>query len=272
MTVKAGDRELLINTGFFGKIGEIQMGAGAALDKPPGVAERHRRSLSVVILSSSKVGSRDQIIEWLFSHGWYDVDPDTGTVTNPRTGKILKTCLSNGYPVVTLYGPEGARTTAAVHRLIAIKLWGAAAVFGKEVAHLDRVKIHSYAANLALMTPKEHHDYDKSGGFKNRKTSWGPCARCGDPDGPIESGHCVTPVRYDGTRFGIDGRICARCYHDLRRYPTNKSTWTLADAQPLPCAVCGVLFQPRKETRRYCSAKCRQSAYRQRFLSERGAR
>jgi hypothetical protein len=47
------------------------------------------------------------------------------------------------------------------------------------------------------------------------KKAWEPCARCNDPDGPKGHGAAVTPARLDGTRFGIDGRICHRCWTHL---------------------------------------------------------
>ena len=36
---------------------------------------------------------------------------------------------------------------------------------------------------------------------------------------------------------------------------------------PIPCAQCGESFLPKRTTARYCSAKCRQAAHRQRNRS-----
>lgn len=53
-------------------------------------------------------------------------------------------------------------------------------------------------------------------GQGSRKTAWDPCARCGDPDGPIKA-PCVTPARYRAARYGFGaGLVCSRCYRRLR--------------------------------------------------------
>jgi hypothetical protein len=43
------------------------------------------------------------------------------------------------------------------------------------------------------------------------KTKWAPCAKCGDPDGPACGQTNVTPARFDGRPYGVDGEICRRC-------------------------------------------------------------
>lgn len=47
------------------------------------------------------------------------------------------------------------------------------------------------------------------------KTSWDPCARCGDPDGPIMKGG-RTPARIDAAKWGLPGKVCSECYRTLR--------------------------------------------------------
>ncbi len=49
-----------------------------------------------------------------------------------------------------------------------------------------------------------------------RKTTWPPCAVCGDPDGRIAPG-CRTPSRYGGYAYGIDGEVCFSCIQTLRQ-------------------------------------------------------
>ena len=51
-------------------------------------------------------------------------------------------------------------------------------------------------------------------GQGSRKRSWLPCARCGDLDGPIGR-RGRTPERRKGAPWGIEGRICRRCYRRL---------------------------------------------------------
>ena len=51
-------------------------------------------------------------------------------------------------------------------------------------------------------------------GQGSRKRSWLPCARCGDLDGPIGR-RGRTPERRKGEPWGIEGRICGRCYRRL---------------------------------------------------------
>jgi hypothetical protein len=55
------------------------------------------------------------------------------------------------------------------------------------------------------------------GDFRPRspKPSWPRCADCGDPDG-YRNPRGRTPVRKCGTRFGVAGPLCARCWN--RRY------------------------------------------------------
>lgn len=64
------------------------------------------------------------------------------------------------------------------------------------------------------------------------KASWSLCAECGDANGRIGP-EARTPRRYDGSRFGIDGQLCDRCYQ--------RHNWRAKHAgrQAVPCARCG---------------------------------
>jgi hypothetical protein len=84
---------------------------------------------------------------------------------------------------------------------------------------------------------------------KLRKTSWPPCAVCGDPDGPVYPGR-RTPVRVRLQRVGLEGHACPKCYYRLRhRYesglPLAPERRRLRAAEPkvkkilLPCVLCG---------------------------------
>jgi hypothetical protein len=64
----------------------------------------------------------------------------------------------------------------------------------------------------------------------------------------------------ESTFNGCPGlRLCSTCYHrDWRkRHPHIVAA--------VCCAVCGTSFQPPRNDARYCSAACRQKAYRQRL-------
>lgn len=96
----------------------------------------------------------------------------------------------------------------ALHRLVAIAAWGAAAVKGKEVGHKEGDTTRNTIADLWLPdTIREHRIHDIA------KTEWEPCVLCGDPDGYVTY---ATPDRFTGRRFGIDGDICRRCYNRLK--------------------------------------------------------
>lgn len=47
-----------------------------------------------------------------------------------------------------------------------------------------------------------------------KKTTWEPCAKCGEPNGKITK-PAVTPDRFRGERFGINGTVCRHCYGTL---------------------------------------------------------
>jgi hypothetical protein len=47
------------------------------------------------------------------------------------------------------------------------------------------------------------------------KSSWPPCAICGDPDGG-KAKNLLTPSRHNLRRFGVDGVGCQRCYVRLK--------------------------------------------------------
>ena len=160
----------------------------------------------------------DDYIAWMLESGRYDVDIETGEVTNPRSGQALSPILNQaGYHEVNLvYNREVVRRVK-VHRMVAVKKYGVDAVVGKHIAHLDSNKTHNHWSNLRPMTPTEHMAYDgicvKSYPHPP-KTEWPPCVRCGDPDGPYSNRR--SPDRISGARFGIEGQLCRRCYGALQ--------------------------------------------------------
>jgi hypothetical protein len=155
-------------------------------------------------------------MEWMLKSGKYDVDVDTGIVINCRTGKPLKSRIDKeGYPSVNLAFDGVVTRPVRVHRFIAVKLWGADAAKGNHVAHLDGNKKRSIRPNIEIKTPSAHLKHDYAIGIHKPitgpwKKSWEPCARCGDPDGPIRKGE-QSPARNTGRRFGIEGDLCGRC-------------------------------------------------------------
>jgi hypothetical protein len=180
----------------------------------------------------------DEFIAWVLKRRYYAVDPATGRVWNAQTGQTLrpKQNKQTRYLQVSLCGAPYLARTASVHRIVAVAVWGVDACRGMHVAHLDDNRTHDAVGNLQLMAPKPHHEYD----FTSRgrlvssqlpKTSWLPCAKCGDPDGPTLPPH-KTPRRLSGARFGITGALCGRCYPVLysaqyranRRASANGST------------------------------------------------
>lgn len=59
-----------------------------------------------------------------------------------------------------------------------------------------------------------------------RKTQWPSCADCGTYGGG-KGKHSYTPERYDGVRYGFDGKLCKRCYtkhYGRLRYQAMKGT------------------------------------------------
>lgn len=104
---------------------------------------------------------------------------------------------------------------ASVHRVVAVAVWGVETIRGKEVHHLNGDKTENAIANLALAaSAKEHAAIDASRRTSCHapvKSSWEPCAACGDPDG-FAAADRKSPDRFAGERFGIDGQLCKRCY------------------------------------------------------------
>ena len=155
--------------------------------------------------------------EYLLQHGHYAIDVNTGVVTNARTGRQLKPTMGiDDYPYVTLAYSQFVTRPIRIHRLIAVVVWGADAVRGMQVAHLDGNRAHSYMPNLALLTPKAHVLYDGTMNLPRTlpKQSWPNCVRCGTSGGTIDR-HCRTPTRITGRRFGIEGSLCRKCYRSL---------------------------------------------------------
>lgn len=167
--------------------------------------------------------SLDQFIAYMLMSGKYDVDTSTGNVVGPQ-GKVKPFLNGQGYPVVNLVYNRKIVRRASVHRMIAVKVWGVEKIKGKQVGHLDGNTTHSVLANLWLPeTAAEHVYFD--GTHRNLlprspKAHWQPCTRCGDPNGRTDKGK--TPDRITGSRFGIDGAICRRCYGALQERERRK--------------------------------------------------
>lgn len=60
-----------------------------------------------------------------------------------------------------------------------------------------------------------------------------PCTSCGRTDGAVQKGYS-RPMRIDGARVGINGRLCKRCYSRILRRITPAPVRAVA-----PCEVCG---------------------------------
>lgn len=179
-----------------------------------------RKKFAIPISDEMRAKPLDEFIAWMLKEKWYRVDVATGRVWNARSGQELRTFLNaSGYPSVNLVFCRSVVRRALVHRIIAIAVEGADAVRGKQVAHLDQQRSHSVAGNLWIApTAAAHIKYD--GTDRNltfhapSKESWLPCVRCGDPDGSSLYG--LTPDRITGSRFGIEGSLCRRCYGTLQ--------------------------------------------------------
>ena len=161
----------------------------------------------------------DEYIAWMFAERRYDVDIHTAEVWNTRFQRRLKATRDPlGYGAVGLVFSKRVIRTCRVHRMVAIKAWGLDSVKGKEVGHLNGVQNGDHIDNLWIPESRaEHVRFDDShrGLKRGPKTTWLPCVECGQENGPIE-GHCVTPTRLSGKRFGIDGKLCRICYDRLK--------------------------------------------------------
>lgn len=162
--------------------------------------------------------TRDEFIDDVLHERRYVVDPGSGRLVRgdpPRP--IGYTRSDNGYSQVTLYAVDGCRRHAYVHRVVAMAVWGRQSIRARHVAHRDRTKNRNESANLWVpATTRDHFIYDgRNPEFLNApkkcRERWGPCAQCGDPDGPIRKRE-RTPSRVSGRLFGVDGKICWRCY------------------------------------------------------------
>jgi hypothetical protein len=164
----------------------------------------------------------DHYAERLIVEGIVVVDEHQGTVWNTRRRRMISIWPQgkrDPYPCVYLPEILGEKRHISVHRLIAIKMWGADAIRGKEVSHIDGDKARSVIENLQVLTPRAHRRFDITQGTyqpSRPKPSWPPCAVCGTPDGTV-IGTRVTPMRIAGTRFGITGQLCKRCYSRYSR-------------------------------------------------------
>jgi hypothetical protein len=82
----------------------------------------------------------------------YDVAID-GTVTNTKTGRVLKTCVAaGGYKQLRL----GAGNRYAIHRLVAFVWLPAPTAEGCVVDHIDRNRQNNHASNLRWVSLSEN--------------------------------------------------------------------------------------------------------------------
>lgn len=186
---------------------------------PDGITEDFLRTLSA-----------DDLACWVLEQGYYRVDAATAAVWNALSGRQLKPLHNRvtGYFHVMLYAAPKVGRTISLHRLVGLAVWGAGRCRGMHVAHVDSDKAHNGIGNLELLEPSDHYNID----FRSRgrltgnalgKTTWEPCARCGDPDGPRGKRN-KTPTRTNGERFGVAGRICGRCYSHLHYLLIRRAT------------------------------------------------
>jgi hypothetical protein len=161
--------------------------------------------------------------EWLLKSGRYDVDVNTGVATNLRTSRHLKPILdSEGYLYVDLACSRTVQRPLRIHRLIAIKAFGADAVRGMHVAHKDQNKLHNSIGNFVVISPQDHPVFD--GNHNHAKTEWSNCARCGTHEGTKGRKH-KTPDRINGKRFGFNGELCGSCYASMRKRAIRRGVW-----------------------------------------------
>lgn len=169
-------------------------------------------NMKILTEQEAKTIPLDEYCEWMLVNGYYDVD-DEGNVYNPRKNTRLTPVInSQGYPVVKLVFNRKVVRQVRIHRLVCIKAYGASYLKGNQIAHLDGTRTNNHLSNLWVTDAKSHVYYDRT--HENLtspkpKQTWEPCSYCNDNDGKSVS---VTPDRISGKRFGIDGKICRRCY------------------------------------------------------------
>jgi hypothetical protein len=201
-----------------GRLYKPLFGSGSSLATRPASPGSSRRATLFGTIEPMKT---DDAIAEAIRTGSYQANLETGEIRGPH-GRILGPNFNKkGYPTVGIRQP-GNRNNVNVlaHRLVAATGWGIDAIVGRQVAHRDGVKTNNALSNLWLPENEmEHYIHDqtiRSGWACGRKpkTSWDPCARCGDPDGQLHPGKPAarTPSRINGQRFGIEGSLCWRCY------------------------------------------------------------
>lgn len=79
---------------------------------------------------------------------------DAGDVRSARSGQLLRQTLRDGYPRVRIKFDDGLKTVN-VAVLVCVAFQGPRPI-GRQVAHLDGVRLNSSAKNLAWKTPKEN--------------------------------------------------------------------------------------------------------------------
>lgn len=123
-----------------------------------------------------------------------------GAVYGLRGQKLRCPPDEDGYRTFTPITHLG-QGTVRVHRVIAASVWGVSAIVGKQVGHRNGIRDDNRIDNLWIpATVREHNIFDGTTANLTRrqpKSSWLPCACCGDPDGPISD---RTPDRLNGKR------------------------------------------------------------------------
>jgi hypothetical protein len=138
---------------------------------------------------------RDETLALGLLHGWIDVDVGTGKITDPRSGREVRSLLHPKAGLGFMYSfRKNGQDRYYTNRLIAIKRWGLAAVRKKEVREdpIQGLVVQNHGASWI-------------------KQEWERCAICGTSGGFIGKRH-VTPNRYSAEPFGISGELCTRCY------------------------------------------------------------
>lgn len=187
----------------------------------------------------------DDAIALVLQLDLYQPDLETGTLVGPSGRSLACPPDREGYRTVTLCLPDGGRRNVRLHRLVAAAGWGIEAIRGRQVGHKDGDTAHNWLGNLWLpATQAEHYAHDdavspKYKGGVAARTTWPPCVRCGEPDGPVR-GRAVTPSRTSGAAFGIDGDLCWRCYRALHERERRRRKRESADASSTLGATSGV--------------------------------
>jgi hypothetical protein len=123
-------------------------------------------------------------------------------------------------------GPAELAFWAAVLREAKLMKLARVGVDYLEDAEMDIVLAAPMGFHAALLDSWE-------GRTRTKGVSSRPCARCGDPGGRPHD-RCTSPGRTSGSRFGIGGDICLRCYDILRYRQGGVKNMNRTGRVPLP--------------------------------------